>query len=122
MDAGWAAAIFGLVGSLVGSLGSVGGLIWTSRQREKRDRSKQVTDMALADYKLRTELAMSGKFPNAATKPLVSYLYFNDLLLRTMDKGQLTEDQLREIFNKSDDFEKLFQKLFFELAKSRIVN
>jgi hypothetical protein len=55
MDAGYSAAISGFVGALIGSISSIITIVVQSRAKDRRDRSKQVTDLSLAEFSMHLE-------------------------------------------------------------------
>ena len=97
MEVGYVAALFGLVGALIGSASSIAAMIIQVRMRDKRDRSKQLTDMALAEFKMVADASGVGRAP-----PLASFLYKNDLVLRALESGSYTPEKAREILAKCD--------------------
>ena len=96
MDAGYIAALAGLVGAAIGSASTITTMLVQARFKDRRDRSKQVTEMALAEFKSALELATSGKGPPNVF-PLSLWLYHNDLLLTAIENRDLTPEKLREI-------------------------
>ena len=64
--------------------------------KDKRDRSKQLTDMALAEFKLHLDLATSGKGPSTIPPP-VAFLYHNDLALNAIESGSYNPEKAKEI-------------------------
>ena len=96
MDAGYLAAITGLVGALIGSATSVVTMVIQGRARDRRDRSKQITDLALAEFKMHLDLATSGKGPSAIP-PLSIFLLHHDLLLKAIEEGKYDTAKNREI-------------------------
>ena len=63
MEAGYVAGLFGLIGATIGSASSIVAMVIQAKIKDKRDRSKQVTDMALAEFKMALDLAVTGKGP-----------------------------------------------------------
>jgi hypothetical protein len=81
MDAGYVAALSGLIGALIGSASSIATMFIQGRMKDKRDRSKQLTDMAMAEFKMHLDLATSGKGPSSISPPS-AFLHHNDLVLK----------------------------------------
>jgi hypothetical protein len=96
MDAGLVAGVFGLIGAAIGSASSIAAMIVQARMKDKRDRSKQLTDMSLAEFKMHLDLATSQQGPSAILPPS-AYLHHNDLLLRAVESGTYTPERAREI-------------------------
>jgi hypothetical protein len=102
MDAGYVAALSGFVGALIGSASSIATMIIQSGMKDKRDRSKQLTDMALAEFKMHLHLATSGKGPSAIMPPS-AFLHHNDLVLRAIESGSFTPEKARQISVQVDE-------------------
>jgi hypothetical protein len=102
MEAAYVAAIFGLLGALIGSASSIVAMIIQVRVRDKRDRSKQLTDLALAEFKAAVDFVTSGKAVANVVPPLGLFLYKNDLQLRALESGTFTPETEREIAAKCD--------------------
>ena len=102
MDAGYVAALSGLIGALIGSASSVVTMIIQGRMKDKRDRSKQLTDMALAEFKMHLDLATSGNGPSAVAPPS-AFLHHNDLVLKAIETGTYTPEKAREISVQVDE-------------------
>jgi hypothetical protein len=96
MDAGYVAALSGLVGALIGSASSIATMAIQARMKDKRDRSKQLTDLSLAEFKAALDLATSGK-GGRNVLPLPIYMYHNDLVLRALENGAYTPEKMQEI-------------------------
>jgi hypothetical protein len=97
MDAsGYIAALIGLIGVAIGSASSIATMIIQARVKDKRDRAKQVTDMALAQFKMALDLATSGKGP-PNVPPLVTYIHYYDLILKAVEERTFTPEKFREI-------------------------
>jgi hypothetical protein len=96
MDAGYVAGVFGLIGAAIGSASSIIAMIIQAKIKDKRDRSKQLTDMSLAEFKMYLDLATSGLGPSAILPPS-AYLHHNDLLLKAIESGTYTPERAREI-------------------------
>jgi hypothetical protein len=96
MDAGYSAAISGFVGALIGSISSIITIVVQSRAKDRRDRSKQVTDLSLAEFSMRLELAKSGRGPSGVL-PISTFIFHNNLLLKALDDGTLTPEKIAEI-------------------------
>jgi hypothetical protein len=96
MDAGYVAALSGLVGALIGSASSIAAMFIQGRMKDERDRSKQLTDMALAEFKLHLDLPASGKDPSAIAPP-VAFPYHNELVLNAIENGSYNPQKAKEI-------------------------
>lgn len=96
MDAGYIAALSGLIGAVVGSASSIATMMIQARVRDRRDRAKQLTDMAMAEFKMHLDLATSGKGPRGVP-PVAYFLYHNDLVLKAVEGGSYTPEKHREI-------------------------
>jgi hypothetical protein len=102
MDAGYVAALSGLVGALIGSASSIATIIIQSKVRDKRDRSKQITDLSLAEFKMHLDMAIAGTGPSKVL-PISTYIHNNNAVLEALDNGTLTPDRLKEIAKANDD-------------------
>ena len=96
MDAGYVAALFGLAGAVIGSASSIVTMVIQAKMKDRRERSKQLTDMSLAEFKMHLDLATSGQGPSAIMPPS-AYLHHNDLLLAAIESGTYTPERAREI-------------------------
>ena len=103
MDSGLTAGVFGLVGALIGSTSSIAAIIVQSRYKDKRDRSKQVTDLALAEFNTQVDLVKTGK-KGGKVFPVSLYAHHNSLMLQALDEGDLTPERIVEIMKLSDAF------------------
>ena len=77
-------------------------MIIQAKMKDKRDRSKQLTDMSLAEFKMHLDLATSGHGPSAVQPPS-SFLHHNDLLLKAIETGTYTPERAREISALTDN-------------------
>jgi hypothetical protein len=109
MDAGLTAAVFGLVGALIGSASSIAAMIVQSRYKDRRDRSKQVTDLALAEFNTHLELLKSGQ-TTGGVMPIATYAHVNDLVLTALDGRKLTPKRIAEIIELNETFCRAVQK------------
>jgi hypothetical protein len=96
LEPGYVAALSGLIGALIGSASSIATMFIQGRMRDKRERSKQLTDMALAEFKMHLDFATSGKGPSAVGPPS-AFLHHNDLVLKAIESGSFTPERAREI-------------------------
>jgi hypothetical protein len=103
MDAGLTAAVFGLAGALIGSASSVATIIVQSHYKDKRDRSRQVTDLSLAEHNTHLELLKAGK-TDGGVLPISAYAHHNSLMLQALDDGNLTPERIAEIIELNEKF------------------
>lgn len=101
------AAVSALLGAAIGSIPSFLAMVIQSRMKDKRDRSKQVTDMSLAQYKAHLEGVVAGK--GRSILPLSMYIRHNDLILRALETDTFTPERLREIDASMDAMEAVVQ-------------
>jgi hypothetical protein len=101
MDAGYVAALSGLIGAAIGSASSIATMIIQAKTKDRRDRAKQVTDMALAEFKMALELAVTGRGP-PNVMPLSTYIHHNDLVLRALEDDALSPKTVRDIAAKAE--------------------
>ncbi|WP_234683985.1 hypothetical protein [Bradyrhizobium monzae] len=101
MDAGLTAAVFGLVGALIGSASSVATIIVQSKLKDRRDRSKQLLDLSLAEFGHHLDLAKSNG--GGAILPISAYIYNNHLILKALEDGSFGPETLAEIAQKGDE-------------------
>lgn len=90
------AAASALLGAAIGSIPSFLAMVIQTRMKDKRERSKQLTDLSIAQYKVHLEQMMAAK-RGGAILPLSVYLVHNDLVLTAMERGALTAAKLQEI-------------------------
>jgi hypothetical protein len=102
MDAGITAGVFGLVGALIGAASTTIVNVAQVRFRDRRDRSKQVTDLALAEYN--AHLTVVKERPGGAVLPISAYAHQTDLMLRALDAGDLSPARIAEIIRSNDAF------------------
>jgi hypothetical protein len=102
MDSGYAAALSGLIGAFIGSASSIATMMIQARSKDRRDRSRQVTDLSLAEFKMHVDLAASGKGPSTIP-PLSTFAYNNNnLMLEALESGTLTPERMKEISKLND--------------------
>jgi hypothetical protein len=95
------AAVSALLGAAIGTFSSIATIYIQSKMKDRRDRSKQVTDLSVAQYKILADHA-SGRY----MLPLSAYLHHNDLILRALDEGTYGPQKMREIEKLMDDMVK----------------
>jgi hypothetical protein len=91
----------GLVGALIGAGASIATTYVQSRTEDRRAKILQATNIALEDYKLRLDVAMTrgGRMP-----PLGVFLaYYLDLLSKLEKKGPLTPAVLQQMSAEQDE-------------------
>ncbi len=91
----------GLVGALIGAGASIATSYVQARTEDKRAKILQATNIALADYKIRLDVAIArgGRMP-----PLGVFLaYYLDLLSKLETKGPLTPAVLQQISDQQDE-------------------
>lgn len=115
MDAGLLAAVFGLAGALIGSASSVVTIIAQSRLKDRRDRSKQLLDLSLAEFSHHLDLAKSNG--GGAILPIAAYIYNNQLILKSIEDGSFGPETMSEIAQKGDDLVKAINKMETERGR-----
>jgi hypothetical protein len=85
VDAGYLAALSGLIGALIGSASSIATIVIQATVKDRRDRSKQVTDLSLAEFKKHVDMAISGSGPGKIL-PMSTYIHNNNLMLERRSK------------------------------------
>jgi hypothetical protein len=90
------AAVSALLGAAIGAVPSFIAMMVQSRMKDKRDRSKQLTDLSIVQYKAHLDQVMAGK-GGRSILPLSVYLYHNDLVLKAIEAGSYTPEKVREI-------------------------
>jgi hypothetical protein len=105
MDKAYIAAIFGLVGALIGSASSIATIIIQAKVKDRRDRMQQVTAMAMEHFK--SALDNNHKSNNgAATLPPAIFAAYYLGFLDLMESGKLNATTFAKL---SDDNEVLAQ-------------
>ena len=79
-----------LIGAGIGALSSVVTMIVQAWMKDKRERSKQLIDVSIAQYKAHAEHP-GAKGP---LLPLITYLHHNDLVLKAIEDGSLSSAKL----------------------------
>jgi hypothetical protein len=97
----YTAAIFGLVGALIGSISSVLTIIIQARLKDRRDRMQQVTTMAMEHFKIAIENQMKAGRGGGVLPPSVFAAYYLGFL-NLMEKGDLNEAALEKLSKEND--------------------
>lgn len=95
------AAIYGLLGAVIGALASVGGMYVQQKQQNRRDRLKIAVDLAIQEYNRDLELA-KAKTGGAFVAPLDSYVICHASLLDALAEGVVTPEKIRELTSERD--------------------
>ena len=95
------AAIYGLLGAVIGALASVGAMYVQQKQQNRRDRLKMAVDLAIQDYSRDMELA-KAKNGGALVAPLDSYVICHANLLDALADGAVTPEKIRELAQERD--------------------
>lgn len=95
------AAIYGLIGAVIGALASVGGMYVQQKQQNRRDRLKIAVDLAIQEYSRDLELA-KAKNGGAFVAPLDSYVICHANLLDALAEGIVTPEKIREMTSERD--------------------
>ena len=105
MEPAYIAAIFGLVGALIGSMASVVTMLIQSKIKDRRDRMQQVTSLAIEHYKVALEDTRKrggGVLPPSAFASY--YLQFVEL----MESGRLNAETLSALNKEQSKIEAIF--------------
>ena len=100
----------GLLGAFIGGAASLGAVWVQSYYQTKRERLRLVMEVAVDDHKRSIELAkQSGR--SFAAPPVTLYLHYHLELIKVLEKGALTPEDLREITSKNRDLNKAIEAL-----------
>jgi len=100
----------GLFGALIGGAASIGAVWIQSHYQTKRERLRLVMDVAVEDHKSSIELAkQSGR--QFSAPPVTLYLHYHLELIKVLEKGALTPEDLREITSKNKELNKAIETL-----------
>jgi hypothetical protein len=103
MEPAYVAAIFGLIGALVGSMSSIATMLIQSKVKDKRDRMQQVTSLAIEHYKaIQDDAQKRGK--EGALPPAVFVSYYHQLL-ELIESGKLNPETFSALNAKQSGIE-----------------
>ena len=94
------AAVYTLLGALIGALASIGTVYVQQRQQSRRDRLKMAVELAIQDYQHNLELARvsaSSTGLAAFVAPLDSYVVCHANLLDALVEGSVTPEKIAEL-------------------------
>ena len=78
------------------------GATWIqARIRDRRDRIKQATELGMAEFKFRVDLAREQERTTPLPPPWL-YVWFNWDVLQAMENGDLSETKIKELLDRSD--------------------
>ncbi len=100
MDPAYVAAIFGLLGAIVGSLGSALTLSLQAKIRDRREKMLQVTSLAIEHFKASIEVGHKSGRPYNLLPPSIYAIYYLELI-DLMEKGDLNERAFLELSDKN---------------------
>lgn len=90
------AALFTLLGVIVGAAASFGGTYLQQKLQERRDRLRMAVDIGLQDYKQDLELARA-RTAVSIIAPVETYIYYHTKMLDAIVKGELTPEKVSEL-------------------------
>ena len=94
------AAVYALLGTLIGALASSGTVYLQQRQQSRRDRLKMAVELAIQDYQHDLELAKASANSTGLTElvaPLDSYVICHAKLLDALVEGNLTKEKIEDL-------------------------
>jgi hypothetical protein len=101
MDPAYIAAIFGLLGAIVGSASSVATILIQARLKDRRDRVQQVTALAIEHFKMALDTAHKSARGAPVLPPAIFAAYYVDLL-EHLERGTLNERTFAEIMARNE--------------------
>jgi hypothetical protein len=99
--------ISALVGTIIGSLSSIGTLLIQSHYQTKREMKKLAIESALKDFTLRME-DKTGELPQ---HPMAILVNFYDKLLELVSKNQLTPQRMRGLLYQQAELADMIQQV-----------
>jgi hypothetical protein len=90
--------IAGLLGTLVGAVGSVAGVWIQSYFQTRRERLKLVMDIAVQDRNDSIRLAKEIGQPQGSIAPLALFAHYHAELFQLIESGNLTEKTMTELY------------------------
>jgi hypothetical protein len=103
MEPAYVAAIFGLIGALVGSMSSIVTMLIQSKVKDRRDRMQQVTSLAIEHYKaIQDDAQKRGK--DGALPPAVFVSYYHQLP-ELIESGKLSPEAFSALNAKQSGIE-----------------
>jgi hypothetical protein len=94
-------ALAGFLGAIVGAAASVGAIWIQAHVKDQRDRIRQATDLGMAEFKLRLEIARDRERSTPLPPPWL-YVWFNWDVLKAMETGDLSEAKVKELLDRHD--------------------
>ncbi|MEP7154106.1 MAG: hypothetical protein ABI856_20570 [Nitrospira sp.] len=86
----------GLIGALIGAGASVAAQMIQARSQNKRDRTKLIVDMALADQRHKFEIAAKGCLA-MTLYPLPVFVHYHAGLLTLLESNAMTPETLKTL-------------------------
>lgn len=90
------AAIFGLVGALIGSISSIATIVIQAKVKDRRDRMQQVTTMAMEHFKIALDNAHKSRSGTDVLPPSVFAAYYLGFL-KLMEADNLNESTFAKL-------------------------
>jgi hypothetical protein len=103
MEPAYVAAIFGLIGALVGSMSSIITMLIQSKVKDKRDRMQQVTSLTIEHYKAIQDDAQK-RAKDGPLPPAVFLSYYHQLL-ELIESGKLNPETFSALNAKQSGIE-----------------
>jgi len=101
MDPAYIAAIFGLLGAIVGSASSIATILIQTRLKDRRDRVQQVTTLAIEHFKMALEAGHRSGRGTSVLPPAIFAAYYVDLL-EHLERGTLDEKTFAEVAKRNE--------------------
>lgn len=93
-------------GAIIGSAATVSTVHLQLRSQDRRERVRQATSLALEEFKLRLDLAKTGKGPSGVL-PISVLCHFYAEVLAALDRGDLSVKTMRDIQERNGELGKL---------------
>ena len=117
MDATYVPLFAGFVGAVIGSLSSIVTMYVQARIGDRRERMRQVTQLAIEDHKASVEVGKMQGGKLVELSPIVVYLHYYALILDALERDKLTSSSLKEIRVKNAEVTQTIQTF----SKDRVI-
>ena len=104
-----------LIGSLIGSLGTIATVFIQTRASKKTEQSKILIQASVEQYKAEIEILrdrMNRENKNFTTTPLVTHLYALDQYIKLIDKDNFTVKEIEKIKHQIRERDSLLKHLY----------
>ncbi|MEX5664636.1 hypothetical protein ABFV57_07170 [Pseudomonas neuropathica] len=90
--------VAGLLGTILGTVGSVAGIWIQNHFQSRRERVKMVMEFAVLDRKDQIDLAKSSGTPAGPIAPIALFAHYHGELFKLIESGKVTEKAMRNLY------------------------